>query len=144
MIEHVVDAKDTHTAQASTEETNTKILFISELSLKIDGQTLVVPIDKRVIFGRDILATDEYIGIDLTAFKALEMGVSRRHADLRRVGANRLILVDLGSTNGTHVNGNHLTPFKAYALKDNDKILFGNLSLTIQLAGIALPLVNSG
>ena len=145
MIENDADAGKLSTFQSvgSQESDADKLMFINELALQIGDEQLVVPINKRVIFGRDIPTNHEYNGIDLTRFKAHEMGVSRRHADLRRVTANRLILIDLGSTNGTHINGKHLTPFKAYALKHNDQLKFGRLSLSIQLIGMSLPVANS-
>lgn len=145
MIENGVDATKMPAVKftSSQESDPDNLMFISELAVQIGTEKLVVPINKRVIFGRDNPSTDEYVGIDLTRFKAHEMGVSRRHADLRRVAANRLILIDLGSTNGTRVNDKRLTPFKAHVLNHHDIVIFGRLSLTIQLVGISLPLANS-
>lgn len=51
--------------------------------------------------------------------------VSRRHAELRRDG-DRWTLVDLGSTNGTVVNGKLA---KEHELKDGDRLSFGTSEL---------------
>jgi hypothetical protein len=55
--------------------------------------------------------------------------VSRRHAELRRDGQDWLV-VDLGSTNGTMVNGKLA---KEHRLKNGDKISFGSSELEFKL-----------
>lgn len=55
--------------------------------------------------------------------------VSRRHAELRRDGED-WVVVDLGSTNGTMVNGKLA---KEQKLKDGDKISFGSSELLFKL-----------
>ena len=53
--------------------------------------------------------------------------VSRRHAALeRRAGA--VMLTDLGSTNGTFVNGRRLTSGVAFALSPGDRVALGALA----------------
>ena len=54
--------------------------------------------------------------------------VSRRHAELRRDG-NRWRLADLGSTNGTVVNGKLS---REHELQDGDKITFGKTDLVFK------------
>jgi pSer/pThr/pTyr-binding forkhead associated (FHA) protein len=62
----------------------------------------------------------------MAPFGAAEQGVSRRHAIIRR-GENTLTLIDLGSTNGTHLNGQRLTPNQPRVLRDGDEIRMGRL-----------------
>lgn len=50
--------------------------------------------------------------------------ISRRHATLRPEGAG-WVITDLGSSNGTFLNGQRLKPGTAYPLKPGDKILLG-------------------
>jgi hypothetical protein len=52
-------------------------------------------------------------------------GVSRRHASLRR-DDDRVVLTDLGSTNGTHVNGRRIDEV---VLRDGDEITVGETAL---------------
>jgi len=54
--------------------------------------------------------------------------VSRRHAVLRRRGAE-LVVEDLGSSNGTMVNGQRLTG--ARALRDQDKLQLGAVEIRV-------------
>lgn len=57
--------------------------------------------------------------------------VSRRHAELR-THAGRWVVVDLGSTNGTLVNGKLA---QEHALNDGDRITFGTTELVFRSAG---------
>ena len=60
--------------------------------------------------------------------------VSSRHGEIRRRGSS-WILVDLGSTNGTELNGVRLTARNEYGLKNGDRIQLGDILLTFK-AGI--------
>ena len=64
--------------------------------------------------------------VDLAPYGAAEQGVSRRHAVIRR-GEDTLTLVDLGSTNGTHLNGQRLIPHQPRVLRDGDEVRLGKL-----------------
>jgi FhaA, N-terminal domain/FHA domain len=54
--------------------------------------------------------------------------VSRRHAEIRPV-ADRYLLVDLGSTNGTRVNGSRIAE---HELVDGDQLTFGGTTLVFE------------
>ena len=60
-----------------------------------------------------------------------DSNVSRRHAELRRDGS-RWMIVDLGSTNGTMVNGKLA---REQTLKEGDRIAFGTSELIFELKG---------
>jgi hypothetical protein len=60
-----------------------------------------------------------------------DVGISRQHARLDYDGT-RMVLTDLGSTNGTTVNGNRIT---AAALQHGDVIQLGTTTLTFRLDG---------
>ena len=61
-----------------------------------------------------------------------DFGVSRRHAMIAPDGSGRYILQDLGSTNGTHVNG---VPIPGpHPLTDGEKISIGDTVLRFALA----------
>ena len=60
-----------------------------------------------------------------------DVGISRRHARLDFDGT-RVVLTDLGSTNGTVVNGQRIS---AVALRPGDMIQFGTTSLTFHVDG---------
>jgi pSer/pThr/pTyr-binding forkhead associated (FHA) protein len=57
--------------------------------------------------------------------------VSRLHAELHAI-KDKLELVDLGSTNGTFVNSERLTPNQPRLLKSGDELLFGSTRFICQ------------
>jgi diguanylate cyclase (GGDEF)-like protein len=74
-----------------------------------------------------------FLGRDPTCTIELhDFGVSRRHAVIRPVGDEHYLLEDLGSTNGTRVNGVPVTSPRV--LKDGEKIFVGDTVLRFALA----------
>lgn len=69
--------------------------------------------------------------LDLTPYGGRSQGVSRRHAVIRQQD-QRLFLEDLGSTNGTHLNGGEVQPGQLYRLHDGDQIDVGQTRLLIR------------
>src|SRR5918912_667192 len=57
--------------------------------------------------------------------RLVDPGVSRHHAELR-VEDDQVVLVDLGSTNGTFVNGE---PVRRVALTDGTRVTLGRTTL---------------
>jgi hypothetical protein len=100
--------------------------------LHIDEATepLIIEPAERFIVGR----LDRQRGIapdlDLTPYGAVEKGISREHAEMRS-SEDELVLVDLGSTNGTFINENQLTPSVPEVLHDGDLIRLGQMRLHI-------------
>ena len=70
--------------------------------------------------------------IDLSPYQAYARGVSRLHAVLKRE-AGRVFLMDLGSSNGTFVNGKRLNPNVDHALSNGDVVALGRLKIQILL-----------
>jgi hypothetical protein len=68
--------------------------------------------------------------IDLAPYDAYQMGVSRRHAVLTYKD-NRLYISDVGSTNGTYLNGQRLVVYESYALQSGDELRLGKLKISI-------------
>ncbi len=60
-----------------------------------------------------------------------EQGISRQHARLQ-YGTTGWTLTDLGSTNGTSVNGQRLRPHEAHSLRPGDRIAIGSSLLAVQ------------
>jgi hypothetical protein len=81
---------------------------------------------KKIILGRSDNASSQKPDLDLTPYGALDMGISRIHAAINR-NEGILTLVDMGSANGTHLNGQRLAPDHPRVLRDGDEIRLGNL-----------------
>jgi adenylate cyclase len=62
----------------------------------------------------------------------VDAGASRNHALLRRTDENKYYLIDLGSKNGTYINGKRVVV--PVLVKNSDKIKIGTTTLTFLLA----------
>jgi pSer/pThr/pTyr-binding forkhead associated (FHA) protein len=81
----------------------------------LDGKLIAVNMDKFII-GRS----------EECQLRPKSESISRRHAAIVRKDG-RILLMDLKSRNGTHVNDNQLDPSKAKVLKNGDRIRVGKL-----------------
>ncbi len=70
--------------------------------------------------------------IDLTPYRAYEYGVSRLHAVLKK-SEEKVIIMDLGSANGTYVDGTRLEPEKEQLLSHGSIISLGKLKIQFLL-----------
>ena len=68
--------------------------------------------------------------IDLTPYNAYETGVSRLHASLS-IKNQPITVQDLGSVNGTRVNGKKLSPHSKTSLSHGDILTLGKLKVQI-------------
>jgi pSer/pThr/pTyr-binding forkhead associated (FHA) protein len=68
--------------------------------------------------------------IDLTPHNAYETGVSRLHGSLN-ISSRPITIQDLGSVNGTRVNGKKLAPHSKTSLSNGDILTLGKLKLQI-------------
>ena len=71
--------------------------------------------------------------VDLQTIDAVH-GVSRRHAIITHVGDNFEITEEIGTSNGTFLNGERLKTGVHARLKDGDRIRLGNVELTFRSA----------
>jgi pSer/pThr/pTyr-binding forkhead associated (FHA) protein len=70
--------------------------------------------------------------LDLTPYKAYEAGVSRMHVSIRTI-EEQVLITDLGSANGTRVNGVQITPHIPYPVKHGDILTLGKFKIQILL-----------
>jgi len=112
------------------------------LRLEIEGSPDPIRFAPKpeTIFGRRDPATGDKPDIDLTPFAGYRMGVSRRHAAIRPGDENGLDLWDLGSSNGTFLNGQRLSAHRPYRLRDGDEIRLGQMVIRIHFEREAAPL----
>ena len=68
--------------------------------------------------------------IDLSAHQAYAGGVSRLHAVLKRIGLC-ITIMDLGSANGTYLNGRRLSPNIEQSINHGDLISLGKFKIQI-------------
>ena len=102
------------------------------LNIGDQRRELEVPLNKAIHMGRLDPASDVFPEVDLTNDHGLEKGVSRRHARiLKREGS--VVVEDLGSINGTFINGKRLAPYLPEMLTDGDSLQLGRLLIEIHL-----------
>jgi hypothetical protein len=96
------------------------------------GEPVLLKPKQELIFGRRDPATGAMPDVDLTPFAGYRMGVSRRHSAIRRnIEANKIELWDLGSSNGTFLNGTRLPAHQPHKLRDGDEIRLGQMVMKI-------------
>jgi hypothetical protein len=103
---------------------------VGTLSIYIPGENnpVIVPLKDEFLLGRQ--AADEVTPIDLTSFRAADLGVSRRHAIIQ-FSASGGTLKDLGSSNGTWINENRLVSNRAYTLRSGDLLRLGHFLMFV-------------
>jgi hypothetical protein len=108
-----------------------------EISLQFPGKMLPITLqlEARTVLGRRDADRAHQPDIDLLEHGALEMGVSGLHAAIQHTPEG-VQIVDIGSTNGTYVNGRRLVPNQTYILRDGDEIRFSRLTAHIRIRGI--------
>jgi hypothetical protein len=119
-------------------------VFPKDGALKIEitgAEPILLKTKPEIVFGRRDPATGAMPDVDLTPFAGYRMGVSRRHAAIRRSGETALELWDLGSSNGTFVNGARLLPHKAHRLRDGDELKLGQMTMKVYFQVPTLPAV---
>lgn len=99
-----------------------------KLKLVQSGQSISLESGADYTIGR-ISGTQPILpDIDLTPYRAYEAGVSRLHATIR-VSDEKVSLFDLGSANGTSINGIRIPPYEPRSLKNGDIIVFGKFQV---------------
>ncbi len=68
--------------------------------------------------------------VDFSPYEAYSQGVSRLHASLKIIN-QRVVITDLGSSNGTRVNGQKIMPHIDYLLNHGDVVALGKLKLQV-------------
>lgn len=85
-----------------------------------------LPAAPRLTMGRSDAGTTNKPSIDFAPYGALDKGVSRSHAAIE-LSEDTLTIVDMGSANGTFLNGQRLVPNQPRVLRDGDEIRLGKL-----------------
>lgn len=105
---------------------------IPNISLHLVDSAQILHLAERNEFtlGRAIEGQPILPDVDLSPFDAFTLGVSRLHAALRIIN-NEVVVADLGSSNGTRVNGQKIVPHVDYPINHGDVIALGKLKIQI-------------
>lgn len=102
----------------------------ANLHLLDTGQILPLSTRNEFTMGRISEGQPIMPDIDLSPYQAYAAGVSRLHAVIKRSGSS-VIFMDLGSANGTFLNGTRLAPNNELILKHGDIIALGKLRIQV-------------
>ena len=107
---------------------------VNWISLHLLENGQIIPISDRLEFTMGRTSENQPImpDVDLSSAKAYEYGVSRLHAVVRLLNG-MIILMDLGSSNGTYLNGVRLMPNIEHPIKHGDIVSLGKLKIQIVL-----------
>ena len=102
------------------------------LHLMDTGQ--VIPLNDRSEFTLGRISDGQPImpDIDLSPYQAYAHGVSRLHAVIKQA-SHHVLVMDLGSVNGTYVNGKRLNPNVEQTVNNGDIISLGKLKMQVLL-----------
>lgn len=102
------------------------------LRLEVQGATtpVLVTVGDDVVIGRRDPTLTAIPDLDLTPYGAYQMGISRRHAILR-VHNQRLELTDLGSRNGSFINGRRLVAHQPVQVANGDELRLGKIIMRL-------------
>ncbi len=102
------------------------------LNLISTGDIFPVNLQKEVTLGRVSEGQPVIPDIDLTPYKAYEAGVSRMHASLKLID-EQVMITDLGSANGTRINGRQISAHIPYPIRHGDILTLGKFKIQILL-----------
>jgi pSer/pThr/pTyr-binding forkhead associated (FHA) protein len=103
---------------------------VISLHLVDSGQILHLAGRSEFTLGRAADGQPILPDVDLSPYEAYTQGVSRLHAALK-ISSHRIAITDLGSSNGTRVNGQKIVPHIDYPLNHGDVIALGKLKIQI-------------
>ncbi len=99
----------------------------------LGGETMIyIPGNEEVTLGRFTKGQTIIPDIDLSPYQAYEAGVSRLHANID-LKSHEITIKDLGSANGTRLNGVRIPPHKEYPINHGDVLTLGRLKVQVLL-----------
>jgi hypothetical protein len=100
------------------------------LHVLLDGEIIYVQGRNEFSIGRSTKGQTIIPDIDLSAYQAYESGVSRLHANIN-IQSTKVTINDLGSANGTSLNGDRVNPHDENLVNHGDILTFGHLKVQI-------------
>ena len=107
-----------------------KIGSVLALHILDAGQILPLTDRKELTIGRISEGQTILPDIDLSAYKAYEKGVSRQHISIKKTDQD-FFVTDLGSVNGTQLNGKKILPGQPISLANGDILTLGKLKIQV-------------
>lgn len=126
---HPPTESDTNVIAAAVKSAGSDV-FSETMMLRLEIEGYPTPIliypKAETTLGRRDPSTGTMPDVDLTTYAGYRLGVSRKHAVIQ-LKQKRIEIYDLGSSNGTHINGVRLDPHKPAVIRDGDEIILGKM-----------------
>jgi hypothetical protein len=88
--------------------------------------------DHEMVIGRSAAGSPVVPDIDLAMDGGEKLGVSRLHLSIRYDNkSHTLSVLDMGSANGSYINGQRLHPHEVRVLRDQDEIRLGKMMMVV-------------
>jgi pSer/pThr/pTyr-binding forkhead associated (FHA) protein len=120
------EADASHSASPTTQPVTVR------LKIGSGKREVEVSLDKVIHIGRMDPSSTVFPEVDLTDEGTASKSVSRRHARILRQN-NVVVLEDLGSVNGTFVNGRRLDAYLPKPLNNGDVLQLGRVSIEVKI-----------
>lgn len=125
------DAYGTNIDSSSTRPLTIRLRIASQMSKNSHARELQVSLVRPIRLGRTDPTHDIFPEVDFTQDLGREQGVSRKHTCIYQQGSV-VMIEDLGSTNGTLLNGKRLDPYMPETLRDGDQFQMGELLVQVR------------
>jgi hypothetical protein len=104
----------------------------SRVSLILMDSGQILPLADRVEFSLGRSAEGQSIApdVDLSLYNAYTNGISRLHAVVKQLD-DKIIIMDLDSSNGTFLNGSRLGPYVETSVTNGDVVTLGKLKIQV-------------
>lgn len=120
---------DQRDSMAATDSMPDKIILYPTTPTN-HGNPLTINVNPMIVIGRKRCFGDYEVNIDLTDFNGVDLGVSHYHAMILALD-NNLYIKDIGSLNGSLINGERMKPSQEYKLIHGDIVTFGQLTFRV-------------
>lgn len=124
---------DTFLPVRATGPLNDALPWVIEFRVAGTAATIQAQVHEEMLIGRADATRGIYPAVDLGPHGGQTRGVSRQHAMIV-VSNNKINIRDLGSLNGTRINGALLAPNEDYRLRHGDEIEVGQIKLQVRFA----------
>lgn len=120
---------------SAPDETANDVVFEPNMALRLvisgsDIPIVLSPSEQECVLGRRDPVAGDMPDVDLSPYAAFQMGLSRRHAAIR-LASNRLYVWDMGSKNGTFLNGKKLQALKPHMVRSGDELRCGKMVIKL-------------
>lgn len=126
------DPRARNTPPLSTRPLTIRLRITPQAGINSHARELQVSLVKPIRLGRTDPVYDIFPEVDLTQDLGREQGVSRKHTCIFQQG-NVVKMEDLGSTNGTLLNGKRLDPYMPEILRDGDQFQMGEMLIEVSI-----------